>query len=449
MESDYLTIEFAPHLGGTTRTFKTPKELRIWLNSERAAFVDLGTDPNNSFVNRDTGHVGSGWETVSTWNQLDGYLNDWERDLGAPPESPRSGLASLRRVVAAYKRGTAIASDSSPVHTVRAYLAQGRSHEQMLGFACGILDQPAMDHRKYFAGFIHGVIVNTQTLPFIAGDKERVSRAAQETERIQGEVEKLLAKQADTNQSLTNEWCLRMNNAGQQAEDEVAKRQLQTGQFVTEQVDLLAKLKGETDEFMRTTEAGLSDFEDRLKTEISLGYPIDHWKTKAEHHNKFFWGSLVAFVVFAVVFVGLIYWQGTTLMDVIEDHEVKMANAAMPIYGPALPGVASPPASASSVSGIPLHFLRLGILILSVTLGLWFMRFVARILLSSLHLRDDATERVVMIKTFLAFNEAKVGLSPEDVKLALASVFRPATSGLVSDDGIPPGIWDAITRLKQ
>lgn len=81
-------------------------------------------------------------------------------------------------------------------------------------------------------------------------------------------------------------------------------------------------------------------------------------------------------------------------------------------------------------------------------MAIWFLRFIARIILSSLHLRDDAAERVAMIKTFLALNESKVGLEPEDVRMALASVFRPATSGLVKDDGVPPGVWDAITRIK-
>jgi len=46
-------------------------------------------------------------------------------------------------------------------------------------------------------------------------------------------------------------------------------------------------------------------------------------------------------------------------------------------------------------------------------------------------------------------SEANIGLKPEDITLALGSVFQPVTSGLVKDDGVPPGIWDVVTRLKS
>jgi hypothetical protein len=449
VDSEILVITFPPELGGATRNFENPKELRKWIGSERDSLREFGESQNNSFLWRDSPGSGKGWATVPTLNQLDGHCNDWERDVASPGQHQRNGLKNARNAASAYASGQAISSDSSAIHAIRKYRERGYTREDVIGFGLAILKQPLIDAARYYRGFIHGTIAATESLPFADGDRERVTQAAQESERIQGELEALARLQEKRVEDATADWLALVGDAKEATANQLAAGKAELEQFSKQYETVLKDLDDHHEAAIAACDKDIEDFKARLKTEIALGFPIDHWKKKATYHNIFFWGSLAAFVLLAAAFVVLIYWQGSNLMNEIEAHEVKVANTLAPVYGPTLPGTPVPQASGSARSGLPLHFLRLGILVLSVTLGLWFLRFVARILLSSLHLRDDATERVVMIKTFLAFNEAKVGLSPEDVKLALASVFRPATSGLVSDDGIPPGIWDAITRLKQ
>lgn len=87
------------------------------------------------------------------------------------------------------------------------------------------------------------------------------------------------------------------------------------------------------------------------------------------------------------------------------------------------------------------------LLIALATLFFWSMRILIKLLFSHLHLERDAHERVVMTKTYLSLLRDESGLAEEDKKLILATLFRPASSGLMNDDGIPPGIYDLFTKL--
>jgi hypothetical protein len=82
-----------------------------------------------------------------------------------------------------------------------------------------------------------------------------------------------------------------------------------------------------------------------------------------------------------------------------------------------------------------------------LTFAFWFERIFVRLLLSQVHLYTDASERVVMAKTYIALLREGQGMKDEDRRLILQALFRPAVTGIVKDDAIPPTVLEWITRL--
>jgi hypothetical protein len=81
-------------------------------------------------------------------------------------------------------------------------------------------------------------------------------------------------------------------------------------------------------------------------------------------------------------------------------------------------------------------------------LAFWFLRILSKIFLSQLHAWSDAQERVVMVKTYLSLLQDEKALEAKDRRLILEALFRPAPSGIIKDDGVPPALFDLISRLK-
>ena len=78
--------------------------------------------------------------------------------------------------------------------------------------------------------------------------------------------------------------------------------------------------------------------------------------------------------------------------------------------------------------------------------AVWGVRLVVRMFLSNMHLMTDAAERVVMVKTYLSLLEGDRLSSAEDRQLILQALFRPASDGIVKDEGIPASFFELLTR---
>lgn len=89
---------------------------------------------------------------------------------------------------------------------------------------------------------------------------------------------------------------------------------------------------------------------------------------------------------------------------------------------------------------------KVAVLVLVGVLGVWAIRLVVRMFLSHTHLAADAEERVTMVKTYLALLEGEKMPADEDRKLVLAPLFRPASDGMVKDEGMPHPMLELFTR---
>ena len=85
--------------------------------------------------------------------------------------------------------------------------------------------------------------------------------------------------------------------------------------------------------------------------------------------------------------------------------------------------------------------------ILVGVVAVWAVRLIVRMYLSQSHLATDAEERVTMVKTYLSLLEGGKMPDSEDRKLVLTPLFRPATDGIVKEDGIPHPALDLLTKL--
>jgi hypothetical protein len=92
---------------------------------------------------------------------------------------------------------------------------------------------------------------------------------------------------------------------------------------------------------------------------------------------------------------------------------------------------------------------RVAMLVLVGIFTVWGLRLVVRMFLSHLHLATDAAERVVMTHTYLSLMEGNQLTSKEDRQLILQALFRPASDGIVKDEGVPFSLAEVLTRTGK
>lgn len=153
-----------------------------------------------------------------------------------------------------------------------------------------------------------------------------------------------------------------------------------------------------------------------FREHMALRAPVSYWDARKEHHEKrttiFGWvtGSFMAVITGGLI--GGAYW-------VLEN--LSKENQPDPW--------------------------RISVLVLGAVLGIWALRLIIRMLLSHIHLGTDAAERVTMVQTYLALLEGNNLPSDDDRRLILQALFRPATDGIVKDEGVPHPALDALTKL--
>lgn len=152
-----------------------------------------------------------------------------------------------------------------------------------------------------------------------------------------------------------------------------------------------------------------------FREEIALRAPADYWETKRAGHIKMAW------------IAGVLSFGGIALSGTIFATQIQgMLQSTAP-------------------NSTPESF-RLALLATIGLFTIWAIRLVVRMYLSNLHLATDASERVVMVKTYLSLLEGNRLTSNEDRQLILQALFRPATDGLVKDEGIPPSFLELMSR---
>lgn len=171
----------------------------------------------------------------------------------------------------------------------------------------------------------------------------------------------------------------------------------------------------EINKLLEETKKKFNEFEEFYKNKLALHSAISYWEKKAEFHNV--WAiayTCVVVILFAVV--GWMIWGA--LKDFVGDDTIQTVQ-----------------------------LWKLGFLGILATIGVWALRLIVRLLLSNLHLGNDARERKTMLLTYLAMRRDKDLPHDDDtVSLILQALFRPSSSGIVKDDATPPFMAEWLKR---
>ncbi|MCB2017182.1 MAG: hypothetical protein KDF54_06685 [Hydrogenophaga sp.] len=184
----------------------------------------------------------------------------------------------------------------------------------------------------------------------------------------------------------------------------------------TEFSQILTTAKEQHDDSIKEHKEEMEALRRAFNEAMTLRAPVDYWQTKASSHGekanawmKWTFGSMVALGLL----LGLLAaWVFLTLHDEKPDAW------------------------------------KIAVLVLVGVLGVWAVRLIVRMYLSHQHLATDAEERVTMIKTYLALLEGDRMPSDDDRKLVLTPLFRPATDGIVKDEGLPHPLLELFTRSQ-
>ena len=154
-----------------------------------------------------------------------------------------------------------------------------------------------------------------------------------------------------------------------------------------------------------------------FREEIALRAPADYWETKRKGHE------LMGRVTGGLSFTSL----RVPLLGLVSSCMICWAIHRK----------------------VPRQSLGEATLVLIGLFTVWGVRLLVRIWLSHPHLATDAAERVVMVRTHLSLLEGDRLSGDENRQLILQALFRPASDGIVEDEGLPPSMFEFLTRQSK
>ncbi|MCW5238070.1 DUF6161 domain-containing protein [Verminephrobacter eiseniae] len=155
-----------------------------------------------------------------------------------------------------------------------------------------------------------------------------------------------------------------------------------------------------------------------FREEIALRAPATYWDDKRKDHER------LSKITGAISFGGIAVASGGLGWLIHDLLRTAQPNAALDAW-------------------------RVGVLVMMGMFAVWGVRLVVRMFLSHLHLATDAAERVVMARTYLSLLEGDRLASNEDRQLILQALFRPASDGIVKDEGVPFSLAEVLTRTGK
>lgn len=171
------------------------------------------------------------------------------------------------------------------------------------------------------------------------------------------------------------------------------------------------------DQMRASLEKRTAEIEAAFLDRMALQAPVSYWTDKATGHRR--WAIIFAIASFVMLAVDVL------ALSFALDRAVPWIAT----------GKIEPALAIGALLGLVLFFV-------------WATRLLVRNYLSQSHLRADAQERVVMVQTYLALAEVGKVKTDEDRQLILQSLFRPATDGLVKDEGVPLSFADVLSRAR-
>jgi hypothetical protein len=253
-------------------------------------------------------------------------------------------------------------------------------------------------------GFLTGI---SERYGFPGLSHEAYDTAITSVEKLREKVERLLGEKTDVFNGLHRHY--------QALSSEItATEQKHKDDFLE-----FIKTNQEThDKALQDHKDAMATLEQTFREKMTLRAPVEYWEGRHSHHTGrstvLGWSLFGSMSALAAAIGFIAYWVLSNL----------------------------------KTDGTPEAW-RVSVLALVGVLGVWAIRLVVRMFLSNVHLGTDAAERVTMVKTYLALLEGEKLPSDDDRMLILQALFRPASDGLVKDEGLPHPALEALTRIGR
>jgi hypothetical protein len=401
-----IEVDFGTH-GGGKLAFKTPGKVLDYLDqqmaawSDDAAFQEQVAKPGGNHANEVRAFAGR-WTTLR---------NTFSSAIG---QSPNDHDALAERFKASLRNVFPVSRDDPAGQAVAELVGNGDLH----GAFGAVRMFKAQPTEQLFSNMPKVEVEGALTLWARVNGMD--SRTASET---RARLRKLISD-------------IREANLDRQKEAEAIE-----DQALDRRQEMLAQLANERvafAEFRADTERGIAEDRERwekdwlekldLYTEqLKLRAAVKQWSDRADAHESSFvrqrrWiigVGVSGFVLawgWALAALSLAKWF---FSDALADGAGKLPSGTLrPTWSHELifAGAAS---------------------LLYLTLFLWSMRILVRMMMSEHHLGIDARSRASMAHTYLALIEDNGAASDADRAIVLSALFRPVTDGLVKDDALP------------
>ncbi|MBD3728632.1 MAG: hypothetical protein IE933_02900 [Sphingomonadales bacterium] len=378
--ADELTFSIGPDDDVTVRSYD---ELQRWLEKERAQWAwlvrgDAQVDRQNIAT-----AIQSEWDALITNIQN-------QRNSGQPLSAVHAQLASLSTgplIVSTTAQGTTVLD-------IRDAVGDGPA-----SFAAGFLrNQLTMRHAQTKDDLLGAVLTVFPDMAKSADWHERLKRERANYKMAARSLTERLEKEADERNRENVELVGRASNAARRIFDQKRRKWRE----VQEQWQKGAAMAVAD---IRATESSYREY-------MHLRGPVEYWEGKAEEHKdreraareRLYWYFPITLIIMTAAFV----WAACFLI--------------------------SHPDTASSKAPVALYVVVSGGLLLLSSIAFWIGRILTKLYLSEHHLRNDAEERAVMAKTYLALTNDGAATEAER-QIVLNSLFRPTPDGIVKDDG--------------
>jgi len=379
---------------GTARTFDTPKEFQVWLEAEVGKWRWL--EEVRSQVPNSKGVV------VTQLHPIANEISQLQGVSGNPEQYLRQAMNTAVEVSNRVKSRKFISSEDPAGRFVISLLGQKKN--RLAAFALSHLIKaspvPSEAVDEQFEGHFLAAAFANGLLD--AEPSERAALAA-----LAGEYRSAI--EADKLNSKTVAMQHEKLRTDHETELSVAKKRYE------EQEEQRNKASTEA---LTGYEERFGQLQKAFNTHMALKAPVDYW-TKST-----FWHRMTAgvFGTLALVWGYLVGREVYTTSKELLEAAQKTPNAEPPYW-------------------------EIGLILFVVTLAIWLLRVLVRIVLSNLHQAADAKARATMTEAYLALIEGGKAIPDDDRILVLSTLFRPMTTGLIKDDGMPPTVTELLSRI--
>lgn len=251
-------------------------------------------------------------------------------------------------------------------------------------------------------GLVEGLIDRHDLIGAISEGRQQAAEAS--FEQLRNKAEQFVAEKGQACDALHRDYTDLTDSARHEAERQATHFSESQARWQTEFDQLKAQHQQDMEKLRKT-----------FNEEMGLRAPALYWKDKQKTHGT--WSKVWGVVSFLGI-VGAASGLGFQIHDLLKNTP---ANTAPETW-------------------------RLAVLALVAVFTVWGVRLIVRLFLSHQHLYTDAQERITMVQTYLSLMEGEHLASRSDRQLILQALFRPASDGLVKDEGVPFSLAEVITR---